>query len=108
MRPGSVIVDVAAEQGGNCAVTEAGRSLTRHGVTVIGAVGLASAVSNPASQMFARNAANFLALLVKGGALQVDTADEIVRETLVARDGEVVHPRVREALGLPAPQPAGA
>jgi NAD(P) transhydrogenase subunit alpha len=102
MPPGSVIVDVAAEQGGNCEVTRAGEDVVRNGVTVMGPVNLAASVPNHASQMFARNVSNFLALIVKDGALAIDTADDIVRETLVARGGEVVHPRVREALGLPA------
>ena len=108
MPPGSVIVDVAAEQGGNCEVTRAGEDVVRNGVTVMGPVNLAASVPNHASQMFARNVSNFLALIVKDGALAIDTADDIVRETLVARGGEVVHPRVREALGLPAPVAAGA
>ncbi len=108
MPPGSVIVDVAAEQGGNCEVTRAGETVVRSGVTVIGPVNLAATVPYHASLMFARNVANFLALVVKDGALKVDTADDIVRETLVARGGEVVHPKVREVLGLPAPVAAGA
>ena len=108
MPPGSVIVDVAAEQGGNCEVTKAGETVVRSGVSVIGPVNLAATVPYHASQMFARNVANFLALVVKDGALKVDTADDIVRETLVAKGGEVVGPRVREALGLPAPVAAGA
>ena len=107
MPPGSVIVDVAAEQGGNCEVTRAGENVMRNGVTVMGPVNLAATVPYHASQMYARNVSGFLALIVKDGALKVDTADEIVRETLVARGGEVVHPRVREALGLPAPVAAG-
>jgi NAD(P) transhydrogenase subunit alpha len=102
MRPGSVIVDVAAEQGGNCELTRPRETVVRGGVTILGPVNLASAVPNHASQMHARNIANFLALIVKEGALKIDLADEIVRETLVARGGEVVHPRLREALGLPA------
>jgi NAD(P) transhydrogenase subunit alpha len=103
MRPGSVIVDIAAEQGGNCEVTRAGETLTHQGVSVIGPLNLASAVPHPASQMYGKNLSNFLALLVKNGTLSVNTEDEILRETLVTRDGEVVHSRVREALGLPAP-----
>ncbi len=103
MRPGSVIVDVAAEQGGNCEVTRAGETLTHRGVSVIGPLNLASAVPNPASQMYGKNLSNFLALIVKNGTLSVNAEDEIVRETLVARGGEVVNTRVREALGLPAP-----
>jgi NAD(P) transhydrogenase subunit alpha len=108
MPPGSVVVDVAAEQGGNCEVTRAGETVVRNGVTVMGPVNLAASVPYHASQMYARNVTGFLALIVKDGVLKVDTADDIVRETLVARGGEVVHPRVREALGLPAPVAAGA
>jgi NAD(P) transhydrogenase subunit alpha len=101
MRPGSVIVDVAAEQGGNCELTQPGQAVIRSGVTVMGPVNVASAVPNHASQLHARNLAAFLALIVKQGRLAVDLSDQIVRETLVARDGEVVHPRLRETLGLP-------
>ena len=110
MRPGSVIVDVAAEQGGNCELTRPGEALTRNGVTVLGPVNVASQVPNHASQLHARNVANFLALVVKKGVLSVDLDDQIVRETLVARDGAVVHPRLRETLGLPPLQapPSGA
>ena len=108
MPPGSVVVDVAAEQGGNCEVTRAGENVVRSGVTVMGPVNLAASVPYHASQMYARNVSGFLALIVKDGALKVDTSDDIVRDTLVARGGEVVHPKVREALGLPAPVAAGA
>jgi NAD(P) transhydrogenase subunit alpha len=101
MKPGSVIVDVAAEQGGNCELTRPGEAGTHYGVTVLGPVNVASAVPNHASQMHARNVANFLALLVKKGVLAVDLSDQIVRETLVAKDGAVVHPRLRETLRLP-------
>lgn len=106
MRPGSVIVDVAAEQGGNCEITQPGETVVRGGVTVLGPVNMASSVPTHASQMHARNTANFLALVVKDGKLTVDMSDEIVAGTLVARDGEVVHPRLREALGLPSLAPA--
>jgi NAD(P) transhydrogenase subunit alpha len=102
MRPGSVIVDVAAEQGGNCGLTEPGHAVVHGGVTVLGPVNLAAAVPNHASLMHARNVANFLALIVKDRRLAVDLEDQIVRETLVARGGEVVHPRLRQTLGLPA------
>jgi proton-translocating NAD(P)+ transhydrogenase subunit alpha len=102
MKPGSVIVDVAAEQGGNCEVTKPGETVLRNGVSVIGPLNLSSSVPAHASQMFARNVVNFLGLIVKKGALSIDLADDIVRETLVARDGEVLNPRLREALGLPA------
>jgi H+-translocating NAD(P) transhydrogenase subunit alpha len=103
MRPGSVIVDVAAEQGGNCELTRPGETVVKDAVTILGPVNMASSVPTHASQLHAKNVANFLALLVKEGALTIDMSDEIVRETLVARGGEVVHPRLREALGLPAP-----
>ena len=105
MRPGSVIVDVAAEQGGNCELTRPGETVVRGGVTLLGPVNMASSVPTHASQLHAKNVANFLALLVKQGNLVVDMDDEIVRETLVARDGEVVHPRLREALGKDAQTP---
>jgi len=108
MRPGSVIVDVAAEQGGNCELTRPGEVVLRGGVTILGPVNMAASVPYHASQMHARNAAHFLGLVIKGGALAVDLGDDIVRETLVARDGDVVHPRLREALGLPAAAAAPA
>jgi NAD(P) transhydrogenase subunit alpha len=107
MPPGAVIVDVAAEQGGNCELTRPGETVSRGGVTILGPLNLPSTVPQHASQMHGRNVASFLGLLVGGGELKIDVADEIVRETLVTRDGEVVHPRVREALGLPAPAAAG-
>ncbi|HJS58063.1 MAG TPA: Re/Si-specific NAD(P)(+) transhydrogenase subunit alpha [Vicinamibacteria bacterium] len=103
MRPGSVVVDVAAEQGGNCEVTQAGTTIEHGGVTVIGPVNAAAAVPTPASQMYGRNLANFLGLLVKDGALVPSFEDEILRDSLVTKDGEVASARVREALGLPAP-----
>jgi NAD(P) transhydrogenase subunit alpha len=105
MPPGAVIVDVAAEQGGNCELTRPGETVTRGAVTILGPLNIASTVPQHASQMHGRNVASFLGLLVAGGELRIDLQDEIVRETLVARDGEVVHPRVREALGLPIPAP---
>ena len=103
MPPGAVIVDVAAEQGGNCDLTRPGETVTRGAVTILGPLNIPSTVPQHASQMHGRNVASFLGLLVAAGELKIDVTDEIVRETLVARDGEVVHPRVREALGLPAP-----
>jgi proton-translocating NAD(P)+ transhydrogenase subunit alpha len=107
MPPGAVIVDVAAEQGGNCELTRPGETVTRGAVSILGPLNLPSTVPQHASQLYGRNMATFLALIVAGGELKIDLADEIVRETLVTRDGEVVHPRVREALGLPVPAAAG-
>jgi NAD(P) transhydrogenase subunit alpha len=102
MAPGSVIVDLAAATGGNCELTRADQTVVEHGVTIFGPTNLPSTVPNHASQMFSKNVATFLALLVKDGKLNLDTTDEIIRETLVTRGREVVLPRVREALGLSA------
>ncbi len=111
MLPGSVIVDLAAERGGNCELTRAGETVVEHGVTIIGETNLASTVPYHASQMYARNLSAFLLNLVKDGKFQFNEADEIHRETLLTRDGEIVNPRVREFLGLPArsaEKPTGA
>jgi H+-translocating NAD(P) transhydrogenase subunit alpha len=100
MNPGSVIVDLAAERGGNCELTKAGETVVAHGVSIIGPVNVPSMVPFHASQMYSSNITAFFTHMVKDGKLNLDLADEITRETLVARDGQVVHPRVREALGL--------
>ncbi len=101
MVPGSVIVDMAAERGGNCELTRAYETVVERGVTIIGAVNLAGTVPFHASQMYARNIAAFVLYLVKSGSLDLNPEDEITRETLLTRGGEVVHSRVREALNLP-------
>jgi NAD(P) transhydrogenase subunit alpha len=106
MGPGSVIVDLAAEQGGNCEGTRAGETVIVHGVTILGPANLPSTVPYHASQMYAKNVAAFLLHVGKGGKLAPDDSDEITRETLVARGGDVVHPRVRAALGLPVDETA--
>jgi NAD(P) transhydrogenase subunit alpha len=111
MLPGSVIVDLAAERGGNCELTRPGENLVEHGVTIIGETNLASTVPYHASQMYARNLSAFLLNMVKDGKFQFNEADEIHRETLLTRDGEIVNARVREFLGLPAlaaAEPKGA
>ncbi len=100
MAPGSVIVDLAAERGGNCELTKPGETIVENGVTILGPLNLPATVPLHASQMYARNITTFLAHLAKGGKFEFDTTDEITRDTLVTRDGEVVHPRVREALGV--------
>jgi H+-translocating NAD(P) transhydrogenase subunit alpha len=102
MAPGSVIVDLAGERGGNCELTRPGEIVVEHGVTIIGWFNLASTVPYHASQMYARNVSAFLLNLVKDGKLQLNMDDEIVRETMLTRDGEVVHARVREFFSLPA------
>ncbi len=102
MAPGSVVVDLAAERGGNCELTQPGELVVEHGVTIIGWFNLASAVPYHASQMYARNVSAFLLHLVKEGKLQLNLEDEIVRDTLLTRGGEVVNARVREFFSLPA------
>jgi H+-translocating NAD(P) transhydrogenase subunit alpha len=101
MAPGSVIVDLAAERGGNCELTRPGEKVVEHGVTVIGRINVASSVPYHASQMYARNVTAFLSLLVKDGKLQLNLDDEIIRDTLVTRGGEIVNERVREFYALP-------
>lgn len=101
MAPGSVIFDLAAERGGNCESTKPGQTVIEHGVTIIGAVNVASGVPYHASQMYARNITTFLANLVKDGKVRPPEADDIIRETLLTRGGEVVNTRVREFLSLP-------
>ncbi|PYT80800.1 MAG: Re/Si-specific NAD(P)(+) transhydrogenase subunit alpha [Acidobacteria bacterium] len=102
MAPGSVIVDLASERGGNCELTKPAEIIVEHGVTIIGTLNLASSVPYHASQMYARNLSAFLLHLVKDGKLQVNLEDEIIRETLLTKDGEVFNARVREFFSLPA------
>jgi NAD(P) transhydrogenase subunit alpha len=101
MAPGSVIVDLASERGGNCELTKAGEKISVNGVTIIGWFNLASTVPYHASQMYARNLTAFLVHLVKDGKLQLNTADEIIRDTLLTQSGEVVNARLREFFQLP-------
>jgi len=112
MAPGSVIVDVAAERGGNCELTRPGETVVEHQVTILGPLNLAANVPYHASQLYARNVASFLGHLLRdtkpaAAPLPFDTADEITRETLIVHGGEVVHERVRQLLGL-APSPAAS
>ena len=102
MAPGSVIVDLAAERGGNCELTKAGQRIIEHGVTIIGYVNVASTVPYHASQMYAKNLTAFLLHLGKEGKLQLNLEDEITRDTLLTRGGDVVNSRVREFFSLPA------
>jgi NAD(P) transhydrogenase subunit alpha len=101
MAPGSVIFDLAAERGGNCELTRAGQTVVEHGVTIIGRINVASQVPYHASQMYGRNITAFLLNLVKDGKLRSDSEDEIIRETLLTRGGEIVNRRVREFFSLP-------
>src|SRR5262249_35771533 len=99
MGPGSVIVDVAAERGGNCELTRPGETVVDNGVTILGPLNIASTVPYHASQMYGRNLAAFLKNMIKDKELRIDPADEIVRETLVTQGGRVVHARVQALLG---------
>ena len=102
MAPGSVIVDLASERGGNCELTKTGEVVVHNSVKIIGWLNLASTVPYHASQMYARNITAFLSHLVQDGKLRLNVDDEIVRSTLVTRAGEIVNPRVREFFALPA------
>jgi len=104
MSPGSVIVDLAAERGGNCELTKPDETAVIHGVTIIGDYNLAAMVPYHASQMYARNVTSFLLHLTKEGKLQLNLTDEIMRETLLTHEGEIVNARVREFFALPALQ----
>jgi NAD(P) transhydrogenase subunit alpha len=101
MAPGSVVVDLASERGGNCELTKPGEVIVERGVTVIGYFNFASTVPYHASQMYARNIAAFLQLIVKDGKLQLNPEDDILKSTLVTQGGEVVNPRIREFFSLP-------
>ncbi len=103
MKPGSIIVDMAAERGGNCDLTESGKTVVKHGVTIIGPENVPSTVAFHASQMFGKNMENLLNLLIDDeGKLQLDFEDEIVAETVISHEGDVPQPRLRDLLGLPA------
>ncbi len=108
MAPGSVIFDLASERGGNCELTQSGKTIVAHGVTIIGRINIATEVPYHASQMYARNVTAFLLHLVKDGKLQINLKDEITRETLLTKDGEIVNQRVREFFKLPVLVSQGA
>jgi H+-translocating NAD(P) transhydrogenase subunit alpha len=102
MAPGSVIVDLAAERGGNCELTRAGETVNVNGVRIVGEINLASMIPYHASQMYAKNITAFLLNMIKDKQLRVNREDEIVRETLLTEGGEIVNERVRQFFSLPA------
>jgi NAD(P) transhydrogenase subunit alpha len=102
MAPGSVIIDLAAERGGNCELTRPGEKTLEQGVTVIGSINLASSVPYHASQMYAKNLTSFLSHLAKEGKINLDFNDQITRETLLTNAGEIVNERVRQFYQMPA------
>jgi NAD(P) transhydrogenase subunit alpha len=101
MIPGSVILDLAAERGGNCEMTKPGETSMQHGVTMIGRFNIAGTAPYHASQLYARNLTNFLLHIVKEQKLVLNLEDEIVRDTLLTKGGEVANARVREFFSLP-------
>ncbi|MGD8414000.1 MAG: Re/Si-specific NAD(P)(+) transhydrogenase subunit alpha [Candidatus Latescibacterota bacterium] len=102
MQPGSVIVDLAAERGGNCELTKAGEEVVYNDVKILGPVNIPAMIPYHASQMFARNVVTFIQNMVKDHQINIDLEDEIIKESLVTSGGEVVNPRVREILGMAA------
>jgi NAD(P) transhydrogenase subunit alpha len=105
MRPGSVIVDLAAEQGGNCSITEPGRDVVKHGVVIAGPTNLPSSMPFHASQMYARTVTNFLMHLFKDGGIHLDLNDQLTRDPLVTHEGEILHEPTKAAL---AAEPKGS
>ena len=108
MAPGSVVVDLAAERGGNCELTEPDQVVEKHGVSVLGTTNIPSTVPRDASRMYARNVTSLLDHLVVDGELVLNAEDEITAGTLVCREGEIVHPQLRESMGLPKLEPTEA
>jgi NAD(P) transhydrogenase subunit alpha len=110
MRPGSVVMDLAAETGGNCTLTQAGRTVVENGVKIIGPVNLPAQLPVHASQMFGKNVATFLRELVKDGELVIDMANDVVGPTCLTHEGEIRHASTRERLAKEgaAAAPAGA
>jgi NAD(P) transhydrogenase subunit alpha len=98
MKPGSVIVDLAGEQGGNCELTEKGKTVVKHGVTIVGELDLPSYVSSHASQMYSRNMEKLLFHITKDGAWKLDLSEEITKGCVITHAGKVVHDKVREAV----------
>jgi NAD(P) transhydrogenase subunit alpha len=102
MSPGSVIVDIAAERGGNCELTKAGETVVVNGISIVGPVNLPSTVPGHASQMYARNIVTLLKnMMTKAGELNIDMSDEITRDSIVVRDSEIANPRVQALLTPP-------
>ena len=105
MAPGSVVVDLAAERGGNCEVTRPGETYDHNGVAILGPCNMPSDVPVHASEMFSKNAVTFLQLMIKDGQLNIDTEDEIIRDTLLTRGKVIVNGRVRELLNMEPLEP---
>jgi len=108
MKPGSVIVDMAAEMGGNCELTEPNREVVKHGVRIIGLTNLPATMPGSATQMYAKNVQTLVKHLMSDGALALDFSDEITRGATITHDGKVIHEATAKALGIEVAEPAGA
>jgi NAD(P) transhydrogenase subunit alpha len=97
-------VDLAAEQGGNCVLTEPGSTVVKHGVTIQGPLNLPSAMAPQASQLYSKNITSFVSAVMKDAKLSLSTDDELVKGTMVVNRGAIVNPQVKAALGESAPQ----
>ena len=106
MKPGAVVVDMAADSGGNCAYSKPGEEVVVNGVTILGPSNLPASVGSTTSQLFAQNLVALLGLIVEDGALSIDLEDEILAGAVVTKDGAVVHPRIQEALGAKQETPS--
>lgn len=100
MRPGSAIVDISIDQGGNCELTVGGEVIEKYGVSIDGTKNIPGMVPSSATTMFSKNILNYMSNVVKNGQIVIDMNDEITEATLVCKDGELVHAGTREALGL--------
>ena len=100
MKPGSVIVDLAAERGGNCDLTQQGKTVVAHDVTILGPENLPSELAYHASQMFGKNIQTLLELIIDDGVINLNFDDEIIAGTVVSHKGDVPHPHMRKLLGL--------
>jgi NAD(P) transhydrogenase subunit alpha len=99
MKPGSVIVDLAGEQGGNCELSEPGQSVIRHDVKILAPLNVPSTMAEHASQLYARNVQALLGLMIKDGALALDFEDEVIAGACITREGEIVHEGAKQAAG---------
>jgi NAD(P) transhydrogenase subunit alpha len=104
MRFGSVIVDLACEQGGNCVLSEPGRSVVKYGITIHGPLNLPSTMAPQASQLYSRNIIAFLSTMLKDNTLSIDLKDDLIRGTLVIHNGEVVHEPTKAAISEGVPE----
>jgi NAD(P) transhydrogenase subunit alpha len=108
MRPGSVVVDLAAEAKGNCAVTEPGKTVVKYGVTIHGPLNLPSTMAPESSRLYSKNISSLLLIMLKEGKLTIDPKDDVVKGSMVINAGQVVHGPTQKAIEGPAPAPAGA